>query len=559
MDAELFEQRLSRAEELNVTAPWRESQQILDKLAAHLGGASSSQYARYMLLRSRNLALGGELSKSLDVLAELLDRDMTSRLRLRAYTRAANISYLARRFRQAFSYLGAALRMLEHPELRRYGDDVYGLASYTYALVDEPDRALTFGRLALDSARARADLRATCAAEQNLGFVYKQRGEWQRSGEYYRLALETCRDSNDELVVAIVEYGLADLMRTRQRFAEAQRLFERSLQRLRRLDYRPGIAEAQLYYARLEKARGDGTAVAARIGPILEPLRRERNWEYVAEAEHLVADVMRERGELDEALDHYDRYMLARERHMERVRDRQTAFVEIQFELRHTEQQLRLMQEQQRARELQTRNRAERRKLTLAIYSIAALVVIVLLALLVRARRDRRRFRRQSLQDSLTGLITHTRFFERAEAALEQARRRDQTFTLVLCDIDHFKQVNDNHGHITGDAVLREVALLLRDCFGGADALGRIGGEEFGIALTDCSDDELRQRLGEIRSSLGGLMQDDSPIPVTMSFGIGRPRLGETLTELRARTDVALYRAKQQGRDCFVDVDDDSV
>lgn len=557
IDGAHFEQRLEHAEELNVTAPWRESQRILDALAPHLAIADDEQYARYKLLESRNLALAGKLSASLETLMRLLDRDMPARLRLAAHARAANVAYIARRFKDAFSHLDAALRMLEQPGLRRFGDDVYGLASYTYALVDEPESALTFGRLALESAQARDDPRAVCTAQQNLGFVFKQRGEAERSGAHYRTALETCREAGDELLTAIVQYGLADLLRMAGRFDEAERLFHRSLQALERTDYRPGIAEAQLYFARLERARGRVDAVAARVRPILEPLRRERNWEYLAEAEHLLADVAREQGAFETALAHYDRFMQARERHLERVRDRRTAFLEVQFEVRHTEQQLRLLQEQQRVRELQARNRAERFRLTLAIYAIVALLVVVLVVLLIRATRDRRRFRSQSLRDALTGLDNHTRFFERAERALALARDRGQSFTLILGDVDHFKQVNDRHGHVTGDAVLQGIAARLGERFGTAGIIGRVGGEEFGVALVDWDDDEVRARLGAFRDSLAAIVHDGAPIPVTMSFGVGRPQADETLTRLRERTDRALYRAKHDGRDRLVDADDD--
>jgi GGDEF domain-containing protein len=206
--------------------------------------------------------------------------------------------------------------------------------------------------------------------------------------------------------------------------------------------------------------------------------------------------------------------MQARERHLERVRDRRTAFLEVQFEVRHTEQQLRLLQEQQRVRELQARNRAERFRLTLAIYAIVAQLVVVLVVLLIRATRDRRRFRSQSLRDALTGLDNHTRFFERAERALALARDRGQSFTLILGDVDHFKQVNDRHGHVTGDAVLQGIAARLGERFGTAGIIGRVGGEEFGVALVDWDDDEVRARLGAFRDSLAAIVHDGAPIPV---------------------------------------------
>lgn len=550
-----FELELARAERLNVTAPWRESQAILDELRSRLPLAGDSQYARFKLLEARNLALAGELERSIEVLESLLARDMPDELRLRVHTRAANIAYIARRFETTFSNLDAALRMLEDPELRSIGDDVYSLAAYTYALVDQLERAREFGALSLEIARERDDPRAVCTTAQNLAFVYKQAGESQRSREFYEMALSACEAAGDDLIAAVTRYGLADLMRRLGRNNDAERLFDEALAGLETADYKPGMAEARLYYARLESSRGALDRVETLLAGTMEQLRRDRNWEYLSEAYGLLAEVEERRGAPAAALERYRESMQARSMHQQLVRDRQTAFLEVQFEMRHTEQQLALLQEQERLRDIEAASRAQQRRLRTGIYILTGLLVLVLIVLLVRATRERRRFQSLSRRDALTVLNNHTRFFELAERTLALSREKRVAFTLVLADIDHFKRVNDRHGHLVGDEVLRRVAGRLREHFAKKGIIGRIGGEEFGIALPGVSQAELNERLRAFRASLEDMRRDDDLVHVTMSFGIARPRDGESLVEIRERADRALYQAKRAGRDRVVDVD----
>ncbi|MGK7295042.1 MAG: diguanylate cyclase [Candidatus Wenzhouxiangella sp. M2_3B_020] len=555
VDSDSFESKLARAERLNVTAPWRESQAILDELRSGLPLAGDSQFARFKLLEARNLALDGELERSLEVLESLMGRDMPDDLRLRVHSRAANIAYIARRFETTFSNLNAALRMLEDPELRKTGDVVYSLASYTYALVDELERAREFGALSLEIARERDDPRAVCTTAQNLGFVYKQAGDSQRSRELYEMALSACEAAGDDLIAAVTRYGLADLLRRLGGNADAERLFDEALSGLETADYKPGMAEARLYYARLEISRGALDRVGALLDGAMEQLRRDRNWEYLAEAYRLLAEVEERRGAPAAALSHYRKHMEARGMHQQLVRARQTAFLEVQFEVRHTEQQLALLQEQERLRDIEAISRAQQRRLRTGIYILIGLLVAVLLVLLVRATRERRRFQGLSRRDALTALSNHTRFFELAERTLSLTREKRIGFTLVLADIDHFKRVNDRHGHLVGDEVLRRVAGRLREHFAKKGIIGRIGGEEFGIALPGVSHEELNERLEAFRASLANMRWGDASVHVTMSFGIARPRDSESLVEIRERADRALYQAKRAGRDRVVDVD----
>jgi diguanylate cyclase (GGDEF)-like protein len=169
----------------------------------------------------------------------------------------------------------------------------------------------------------------------------------------------------------------------------------------------------------------------------------------------------------------------------------------------------------------------------------------------VRARIERARQVAQLINaDSLTGLLKHGRIKEELVHELARAGRQGQSLGLVMIDIDHFKRVNDRFGHPVGDEVLRALGHLLRQRARKSDRVGRYGGEEFMLILTDCGCDNARRIAEDIRQRFSALdfTAKGEAFKVTLSAGIACfPQCGEA-SELLARADAALYAAKQQGR-----------
>jgi diguanylate cyclase (GGDEF)-like protein len=155
-------------------------------------------------------------------------------------------------------------------------------------------------------------------------------------------------------------------------------------------------------------------------------------------------------------------------------------------------------------------------------------------------------------RDELTGARNRRAIM----AHIEHALGAGEPFAVALLDLDHFKQVNDRHGHLVGDATLHRFTLVVGEQLRQADRLGRYGGEEFVVFLSGVAGDEAALRLAErLRQRIE---QDDwsrvAPgLAQTASIGVALARPGESLTELLARADAALYAAKAQGRNrCLV-------
>jgi diguanylate cyclase len=161
--------------------------------------------------------------------------------------------------------------------------------------------------------------------------------------------------------------------------------------------------------------------------------------------------------------------------------------------------------------------------------------------------------RHQSITDPLTGVANRRHFEASLAAARDWAASSGESLALVLIDIDHFKQFNDLHGHVTGDQVLRLVGAAMRDAIKGGATLARFGGEEFAVILPDRSLAEAVNAAEAIRQSIDGkeLRKRSSGVSlgrVTISLGVVTLQAKETATALLQRADRCLYAAKRAGR-----------
>ncbi|NOR56891.1 MAG: diguanylate cyclase [Sulfurimonas sp.] len=154
-----------------------------------------------------------------------------------------------------------------------------------------------------------------------------------------------------------------------------------------------------------------------------------------------------------------------------------------------------------------------------------------------------------SVTDSLTGIGNRRYFHQKIEEEIQRAKRYKHSLSLVMFDIDFFKQVNDKHGHSVGDEVLIEYTKLITSLLREGDLLSRIGGEEFMIILPHARRDEAQKIAEKLRAKVEF---SQTIIPITMSFGVVEYIVGEDIEFIFKRVDDALYKAKDSGRNLVV-------
>ena len=176
-----------------------------------------------------------------------------------------------------------------------------------------------------------------------------------------------------------------------------------------------------------------------------------------------------------------------------------------------------------------------------------------LLAISLRNAQLFHDLRENSLRDGLTGCFNRTHALDVIDTELRRARRAQTPVSLIMFDIDRFKDINDRYGHLCGDAVLAAVGLKMKDVLRGSDLKCRYGGEEFLVLLPETPLEGAKRVADTLRRELADMpvIWKSEPVVVTASFGVSVALPSEIDAKaLIGRADAALYRAKDQGRNC---------
>ena len=176
-----------------------------------------------------------------------------------------------------------------------------------------------------------------------------------------------------------------------------------------------------------------------------------------------------------------------------------------------------------------------------ALILLAALILDMVKAITARSETD-----------SLSGLLNRRGFEERLADIAGRLPRDGAPVSLLICDLDHFKQVNDTWGHAAGDRVIAAFSATLRESAADHHVVGRIGGEEFAVLLPGCNLPAARLFAENVRAAFAGRGVDGFPAGerFTASFGVAEIAPEESAASLQLRADIALYEAKRAGRDC---------
>jgi diguanylate cyclase (GGDEF)-like protein len=194
---------------------------------------------------------------------------------------------------------------------------------------------------------------------------------------------------------------------------------------------------------------------------------------------------------------------------------------------------------------------ARRAAASLALFALTFLII----AWIVDRWRDREaRYQRLASIDFLTGLTNRRRFLELAGTELARSRRYGSNMALIIADLDHFKRINDEHGHLIGDQALAHAARVLAGAIRDVDTIARHGGEEFAILLPmtdEAGAAEVAERCTRRLADTPLIADGIGPIRITASMGVAACAGGScgSVDELLRAADAALYRAKQGGRD----------
>lgn len=413
----------------------------------------------------------------------------------------------------------------------RMGDHVQARHYYEAALKTQTAAGLT---------------REQLVTQHNLGRVLENLGEWGAAEHAFGQSLKLSEDLNYERGMAYALRGLASVHNAGGRADMALQALARAAALQQKLpDMRlRGLIQLQRGIA-LSQLRRAGESQAALLDAVEVFRKTESNVERArthAELTRLLAGQNDWRG----AYDHQTELLALTETLLKRRVDERFTTLKIEYDNAAREREVKLLKREQAATSFALEQERLAGRLRSATIALASVLLTLLGVLAWRQRRGRLAMHLLAMTDELTRLPNRRDVLARLDSQL----RRDTPCTLLIIDLDHFKRVNDNHGHQAGDEVLRRAADVLRDSMPAQAHLGRLGGEEFiavlpGLPIGDAVQVAQRLRLRIEAMDLSGAMPEGR---ITASIGIAAAVAGDDASQLLRRADRALYAAKAGGR-----------
>lgn len=423
---------------------------------------------------------------------------------------------------------------------------------YADARVGSFDRAIEYYRQLLERHRAAGRLADVATAHFNLGSTYERKGDLEAALAEMETAVAVDRERGALDEVAFNERAVASVLVKLGRPRQALDHVETALEQFLAAGNEEWAAHARLTRGIARRALGDPAGALVDLDLAAARFRAGGNDRYLARVEEERAEALAARGEHAAALAARSAQLALERKLAESIRDEQTSRLRVEFETEQKERENAALLRENELRAQALRDAGRIRDLQRVVIGLAAALLVLLLVLALRQLRRARRMHRLAMTDELTRLPNRRSLFAQAEERLAEARRGGEPLALLALDIDHFKRINDTHGHETGDRVLQRVAHAARSALRSGDVVGRTGGEEFLAVLPATGAPAAAEVAERLRLAVERLdMSDLAPgLAVSVSLGVAA-RAGDIdidIHELARRADEALYRAKEAGR-----------
>lgn len=542
------ESRIREIEERNKDAPWQQSAALIEQLGPALVEATPEQRARVELVRLRNLALAGDNRQCLAGVEALLQQDLGKSLRLRALGLGANVAVNVGDYFRAFTWLNQGLADL--PDSGEQRTALLGHAAYLYAMAGEGEQALTYARQTLQSAEQSGDPRARCLARADMSLALETAGQLQQAERTRNEQRALCAQANEPIFTAQAVGGLGTVLMKQGKWVDALANMRKARELYRTAEFQHGVSETEVDIAevlvRMDRDHAEAERLLREGATAMQKLDLSGN---LARIRFLQSELAERSGDLALALDYRKKGEQAREKEQADIRNRKFAYMQVQFNSKVAEQQIQLLQRDRDLQGLRLKQARQRQWLIAAVTALLMVLLVVLGHFLRRTRKERMRYLWISEHDGLTQLYNRQRAYQLGEKAFARSRSTGTPLTVVMADIDLFKQVNDRFGHAMGDEVLRRMGDWWREIFGEDAIIGRSGGEEF-VAFLPIDAVAARALVGRMRQRIEPISAWEGTTKATLSFGMCElSARHSTLADAVHCADQALYRAKRNGRD----------
>lgn len=526
-------------------AKFNELMRQLDAVAMKL---SPQQKLHQRYLMARQVAFAGNYKEALPSLTAIADQTMDPTLAFRASATVIDLLVAESRYEEAFAKLGPLLDQLPTMKESVVRIQGFGVATQLYGEAGQYDESIRYADQIIEES---TDAKNACMGWFSKADALFESGATQLSTNQLRDGSEACDKAGDTLFSFGFQYELASFSMRQGEFAHAIRLLQAHYPKVRRAGFPPQVAQFEATLATAYWKSGDlASAVKFANSALMTNASRQYS-ESTARAYRVLYEVAKARGDSKDSLAYLEKYMTAHDGYQSRLSAKALAYQIVKQQVLAKKLQIEGLDKKNRILTLQ--GELDRKAVeTSRLYIALLLLVLASIALWAyRIKRSQLRFMRLARRDGLTGIFNRQHFVNEVERQLRYCRKSARDACLVLIDLDHFKLVNDTHGHAVGDRVLKRAVDACRAHLRSTDVFGRLGGEEFGILLPEFTLDSALPRVEQMRAAIAAASNaGDAPgIPISASFGVAAAAsCGYELRQLMIDADRALYQAKHEGR-----------
>jgi diguanylate cyclase (GGDEF)-like protein len=406
-----------------------------------------------------------------------------------------------------------------------------------YNRMDNLDKALESYLKGMKIYETTGNKRSTGKSYANIGNIYRRKGKLEIALEYARKSLKIKEEINDTYGKAHAYDLLGLICLEKGEIEESLEFFSKTIEFAEEIEDRHRLIGAYL-------GMGEGYSKLKKFDRALDYYERGINLANEIELKDMemegyskLAEFYEKIGEYKKSLSNYKKYINLKNEIIGEKTSEKVAQLEVKKEIENKEREAEIhrLKNEELVKEIEERKRVEK-----------------------ALQKSEERFRRLSIEDPLTGVFNRRYFFERAGRIIERLQRDDGELSAVILDIDHFKNISDRFGHLAGDNLLRELALLIGESIRPEDILARYGGEEFVLLFSKSSIEETFEVMERVRKNIEEkeFRYEGKIIRITVSAGIAG--LSEIegrdipLDELLKLADERLYIAKKRGRNRVV-------
>ena len=525
-----------------------EFDELMRRLAKPVRELSPQQQVHRRYLLARQAAFAGNFDAALPPLTAIAGQTAYPVLAFRAKATVIDLLVAQSRYEEAFARLNSLLEQLPKMEENDVRVQGLGVAAQLY---NEAGQYEASSRYADQIINESTDTRSACR-----GWFYKsealfESGTTKLAADQLRDGTEACSKAGNTLFALSFQYLLASFDMRQGRLDSAIRLLQTSYPKVLRAGFPPQVAEFESTLAKAHLERGDLVSAAKFANQALVTNASRPYSESTARAYHVLYRVDKKTGDDRAALENLEKFVVTNDGYMDRLSAKALAYQIVEQKVLAKKLQVEELDKKNKLLGMQ--GELDRKEVeTSRLYILLLLLVLASIGLWAyRIKRSQLKFMKLARRDGLTGIFNRQHFVNEAERLLRYCQKSGRDACLVLLDLDHFKQVNDNHGHAVGDRVLRRAVEACQKHLRTTDLFGRLGGEEFGMLLPECGLEQVLQRVEQMRLAVVRVPAGEagSGVVVSASFGVAAAASsGYELRQLMTDADDALYRAKREGR-----------